>query len=64
MQVKIYDPTMGVAYVIYNINKKRKKSLYSSAGRISAIKEYCDKNKIDYSKCKENTVDGCKYFET
>lgn len=60
---KIYDPCVSVAYVIYTCNKKNRKSLYSACGRISAIKEYCNKNKIDYSNCKDNTVDGCHYLE-
>lgn len=63
MQIKTYDPVMGVAYVIYNINKKGKKFLYSACGRISAIKEFCDKNKIDYNKCKDSAIDGVHYLE-
>lgn len=59
---KIYDPTPFVAYVVYT-SKKGKKTLYSGCGRISAIKEYCDRNKIDYSKCTDSAVDGCHYLE-
>lgn len=59
---KIYDPTPGVAYIIYIQNKKSKKQLYSACGNIDNIKEYCIKNGISFTGCKDNTICGCHYF--
>lgn len=59
---KIYEPVPRVAYIIFS-NNKNKKILYSSCGNIDAIKDFCDKHKIDYSHCLENTVAGCHYLE-
>lgn len=60
---KLYDPALNIAYIIYFYNKKGKKILNNACGNIDAIKEYCDKQKIDYSKCKENAVDGIHYLD-
>ena len=61
--IKVYEPAPRVSYIIYFSNKKGRTQLYSACGNIDMIKEYCDKHKIDYSKCKDNTVEGCHYFE-
>lgn len=60
---KIYGPTKGVVYIIYNTNKKGKKHLYSACGKIENIMDYCIKNKIDFTNCKDNTACGCYYLE-
>lgn len=60
---KIYDPTPGVDYIIYIQNKKGKKHLYSACGKIENIMEYCIKNNIDFTNCKDNTFCGCHYLE-
>lgn len=63
MQKKIYDPALHIAYIIYSSNKKDRKTLYSACGRISAIKEYCDKHKIDYANCKVKDYGDLHYLE-
>lgn len=60
---KIYDPIKRVAFIIYYFSNKNRKRLYSASGNIDDIKDFCDRNKIDYSKCKESTVCGVHYFE-
>lgn len=60
---KIYNPTPRVVYVIFTTNKKEKKKLYSACGDIDRIKEYCNRNGIDYSKCNSNAIDGVHYLE-
>lgn len=61
--IKVYEPASRISYIIYFSNKKGIKQLYSACGDIDSIKEYCDKWKINYSKCKDSTVDGVKYLE-
>lgn len=63
MQEKIYNPTARVVYVIFTTNKKGKKNLYSACGNIDNIKEYCNRNGIDYSKCNINPIAGIHYLE-
>ena len=60
---KIYDPTPGVAYIIYLYNKKGKKQLYSACGKINNIKDYCIKNDICFTGCKDKTAAGVHYLE-
>ena len=60
---KIYDPEPRVAYIIFSNIKKGRKMLYSACGNIDAIKYYCRKHNIDYSRCKEINLDGCHYLE-
>lgn len=59
---KIYDPEPRVSYIVFS-NKKNKKILYSACGSIDAIKDYCRKHNIDYSRCNDIAVAGVHYFE-
>lgn len=59
---KIYDPEPRVAYIVFS-NIKNKKILYSACGNINAIKDFCRKHNIDYSRCNEINLDGCHYLE-
>lgn len=60
MTVKLYDPAPQVSYVVYT---KKKRELLAASGNVTEIKKYCDKLKIDYSKCKGTTVLGCHFLE-
>lgn len=63
MQTKVYSPDLHIVYVIWSSNNKGRKTLYSACGRISAIKEYCNKHKIDYTNCKVKDYGDVHYLE-